>query len=246
MRRIAMGLSLLWLLSASGMLPATEPTVAPADLQHELARLDPPWYDREQDSWKRVAIREEAPATSRSPSADAAGAGLVWTSLVAWLLLTAVIVALALLIREIFRDAQGDSLAEAAATGAAPTRRPVDLTSLPFIVDDSADPEGEAEAAFARGDWNRAVVWTYVRLLICLDAAGIIRLGPGATDRGCLRQAQAAVREGRPQQVATALERTIIVFEQTYFGHQDTDRQAAFQVRDALAAAKVALAEEPR
>jgi hypothetical protein len=246
MNRIRLWLVALCLVLAAGPLPGTEPATAPTDLQRELARLDPPWYDRDQDSWKRIAIRDEPVAKTRSQSADDTGVGTVWTSLVAWLLLTAVIVALAMLIREILRDVQGGGTARTSEPGTNPARRPVDLSALPFTVDESADPDAEAEAAFARGDWHRAVVWTYVRLLIRLDAADIIRLGPGATDRGCLRQAQSATRAGRPNQTAIALERTLTVFERTYFGHQAPDREAAVQVRHDLAAAEAALAEEAR
>lgn len=216
-------------------LVAVEPEPPLQEVRQHLRNLDPPWYDAERDAWKRMDIAKPAEKGS-----------VTWTALVAWTLLAAVVIALALLIADLLRHWRPDSGAAGDQAGDRTKLRAIDFSALPFQVDESADPAREVEAAFAAGDWSRVVVWTYVLVLLRLDQAGIIHLGPGATDRGCLRQARSAVAEGRPRAAAEHLETIVAIFERSYFGHVAATASEAEIVRAGYRDLIKILADEER
>ena len=216
-------------------LVAVEPEPPLQEVRQHLRNLDPPWYDAERDAWKRMDIAKPAEKGS-----------VTWTALVAWTLLAAVVIALALLIADLLRHWRPDFGAAGDQAGDRTKLRAIDFSALPFQVDESADPAREVEAAFAAGDWSRVVVWTYVLVLLRLDQAGIIHLGPGATDRGCLRQARSAVAEGRPRAAAEHLETIVAIFERSYFGHVAATASEAEIVRAGYRDLMKILADEER
>lgn len=216
---------------------------SPDPIREHLRGLEAPWYDTAKDDWRRIEIPQ--PPIPEQSSQETGDLGM---SLFGWVVLALVVTAVALLVADLLRQLRhraGGSGSEAEAKGR-PAPRPIDLSTLPFQVDESSDPAHEAEAAFAAGDWTRAVIWTYVLQLLRLDQAGVIHLGPGATDRGCLRQARAAAAEGRPAGLAEHLERTVSIFERAYFGHQPATRAEAEEVRAGLAAIGGLLVGEDR
>ncbi len=214
---------------------------SPDPIREHLRGLEAPWYDAAKDDWRRIEIPQ--PPTPEQSSRETGGLGM---SLFGWVVLVLVVTAVALLVVDLLRQLRPRAGGSEVETKGRPAPRPIDLSTLPFQVDESSDPAHEAEAAFAAGDWTRAVIWTYVLQLLRLDQAGVIHLGPGATDRGCLRQARAAAAEGRPVGLADHLERTVGIFERAYFGHQPATRAEAEEIRAGLAEIGVLLAGEDR
>jgi len=236
---------LLILLLVVGLVPAAEPS-READLHQQLRDLKAPWYDAGRDDWRRIELPEARERRTEEPTTTH-GDGHWSVGPVAWLLLLVVLVVVVLLILDLVQAwRRGAVGVEDAAGPQRPALRPVDLSHLPFHVDESADPEREAEAAFAAGDWNRAVVWNYVVQLVACDHAGLIRLGPGATDRGCLRQARESAREGRPSAGGEVLAATLAVFERAYFGHVPATSEEASAVRAGTRHLRDALVAEGR
>jgi hypothetical protein len=231
------------LLLSLAVLPAAEP--AADDGREQLRKLEAPWYDAQRDGWRRIEI----PARTAKPEPDmktSIDGGSIDTGgfvqVLAWVILTLVVLLLAWMAFQSFRSLGPGGDLEVRAGGPAP--RPADLSSLPFTVPEASDPEAALEAAITAGDWSLAVVWVYAALLIRLDAAGMVRLGKGATNRGCLRQAEDAARAGRPQVAATTLADAVRVFERTYFGHRGATRSEAERLAAAYATVKTALVAE--
>ncbi|HTN77774.1 MAG TPA: DUF4129 domain-containing protein [Pirellulaceae bacterium] len=94
------------------------------------------------------------------------------------------------------------------------------IESLPFVV---ARPRGdlldEARAQYTAGNFRLAVIYLYSYLLVTLDKNQQIRLAKGKTNRQYLR-------ELRPQpELRSVVERTMISFEDVFFGDHDLTRE---------------------
>jgi len=89
------------------------------------------------------------------------------------------------------------------------------LRELPLVPDESPHEDDlllAAERAAAAGDYGRAIIWLYAYQLTELDRHRVIRLVKGKTNRQYLREL------GRQSPIRPLLERTIVTFEEVYFG----------------------------
>jgi hypothetical protein len=101
-----------------------------------------------------------------------------------------------------------------------PTANVERLEQLPF---DLARPQGnllsEARRLYEQGRYSEAVVYLFSYELVTLDRHQWIHLTKGKTNRQYLREA------GKSPQVRGLLERTMVAFEDVFFGHHDLDRE---------------------
>ena len=216
--------------------PVPAPTTATDhSIQDQLGDWEPIWYDKNEQTWRRVAVRKaETPKEeSRPPRADWMPADTVGWILVG-LVVTIVVVALILAIRS-WIALQGSGALDGQEIRRTPARASARLQYLPFQVDIAANPQAELDKALANGDWNKAIIWSYVKLLLTLEESGLLHLRPGATDRGCLQQVQTNVQAlNRPIEIVGILKDIILLFQRSYFGHQDADQQMAKQATHGL------------
>ncbi len=184
-----------------------------------LRETPPLWYDNERDGWRRVEVR--APTVPKPDDYAPRRGGWEIGGFFGWLMLSAVIAATAWLIWQLVRNLgprQG-GLPEENAPHAA-VRAATDLSALPFAAaEGQRDPERALAEALNRGDWKRAVAWSFVLHLVALDQAGVIRLAKGVTNRRYLRTVTAWAEDGAGRAPApAALAATIAVFERVWFG----------------------------
>ena len=193
-----------------------------------------PWYDEQQDAVRRIAVqppRETAahrgsnwqadpfpdPASRRSWGWDGSALravveALLWSGLLgllAWLMYY--------LVRSYLRQHAAVDTEE----DAEPNRRTAEevIERLPFeIARPQADLLGEARRLYEAGAYAQAVVYLFSYQLLLLDRHQQIRLARGKTNRQYLRELQ-------PQpDLRGLLERTMLTFEQVFFGHYPLDR----------------------
>jgi hypothetical protein len=93
------------------------------------------------------------------------------------------------------------------------------VEALPFKV---RRPRGdlleEARRHYQAGNYNEAIIYFYSYLLVELDKSQLIRLTRGKTNRQYLREIR------RQPLLFELLEKTMIAFEDVFFGHHSLDR----------------------
>lgn len=219
-----------WVL-AFGQAGAGESADATAgdSVRSALRETPPLWYDTERDGWRRVEVR--APAEPKPVDyAPRGGGGWEIGGFFGWLMLGAVIAATAWLVWQLVSNLgprQGGLPVENSPKAA--VRAAADLSALPFAeAEGRRDPERALAEAMERGDWKRAVAWSFVLHLVALDQAGVIRLAKGVTNRRYLRTVSAWADEGAGRGPApAALAATIAVFERVWFGQQPVGQEQA-------------------
>mgnify|MGYP006274899679 CR=1 FL=1 len=193
-----------------------------------------PWYDPTQDELKRINVKPpKAPPQTQSASKswfedwDFSGLKTLFESLgeVARILIYTVAAAiLGLLIyflvkvflkRSTENDDGGDEEEEAEIGG-------VDrIDELPIQI---AAPRGdflsEARRRYEAGDYSGAIVYLFSYELLHLDRHQRIQLTKGKTNRQYLREVRAIPR------LQAMLARTMIAFEDVFFGHHPLDRSS--------------------
>jgi hypothetical protein len=194
-----------------------------ADPARDLLRdHKPPWYDGQRDDWRRIEV-PKPPEPSSQDLPEGLGSGVDVSGL-AWVLVAALAAAVALAVFRLLseRRAAETEERETAARPATPAAR---IGHLPFAHDDR-DPDEALREALAVGDWARAAVWIYVRTLLALDRAQVLRLERGATNRVHVAAVRrwAAETPGRGPAVP-AVEAIVGAFEAVYFGRQSIDRE---------------------
>jgi hypothetical protein len=109
----------------------------------------------------------------------------------------------------------------------------------------AADPETALAEAKRRGDWDAAVVWIYVRLLLALGAAGAVRLAPGTTNRAHLN-ATRSWAAGKPSRTSVhrTAQRSVSIFESIRFGGEHANAALVADLERAADAAQRQLAQE--
>lgn len=203
-----MGLLLaVGLLFAYGLVANATLAEAPEDLARQSLRQGNfPWYDAEKDDIKPTRVRK--PRELPEPS-KVSRSRIPWSA-VGIILIVLAIAAMVILGYWAWRrwaPCQGGK--EEAARVAA------QLRELPLVPEDSpqeTDLLQASERAAAAGDYRRAIIWLYAYQLAELDRHRLIRLMKGKTNRQYLREL------GRESPVAPLLERTIVTFEEAYFG----------------------------
>lgn len=239
---LPLGVRAVWLLGllALGPGPAWAAEAGQADTAVERGRealsgrTRFPWYDAEQDALRRIDVQPPADtaenrrstwqANPSVPDSSGPSFGTDWSGLgavieaIIWLGLLGLLVWLVyFLVRSYLRQHSAPEAEEAAAEAA---RSEADLIeSLPFDVRrPQADLLAEAKRLYELGAYAQAVIYLFSYQLIRLDRGQYIRLARGKTNRQYLRELQP-----RPD-LRGILERTMLVFEEVFFGHYPLDR----------------------
>jgi hypothetical protein len=193
-----------------------------------------PWYDAERDALRRVDVQPPADtaenrrstwqANPSLPDSTGSSFGTDWSGLWAviealiWLgLLTLLVWLVYFLVRSYLRQHSPPEAEEAAAEE---VRSQADLIeTLPFDVQrPQSDLLAEARRLYELGAYAQAILYLFSYQLIRLDRGQQIRLARGKTNRQYLRELQP-----RPD-LRGILERTMLVFEEVFFGHYPLDR----------------------
>lgn len=192
-----------------------------------------PWYDAEKDSLRRIDVQPPRDTVEHRrsnwqadplPSSKGPAFGTDWSGLRAlveaalWAGLLAILGFLIyFLVRTYLRSHAAPDAADS------PEREPktaADLIeSLPFEV---PRPQGdlleEAKRLYEQGAYAQAMVYLFSYQLVQLDRHQAIRLARGKTNRQYLRELSS-----RPE-LSGILERTMVAFEDVFFGHHWLDR----------------------
>jgi hypothetical protein len=94
------------------------------------------------------------------------------------------------------------------------------VEDLPFqLKKPSGDFLSEAQRLYEAGKYSEAIIYLFSYQLVALDKRHVIRLAKGKTNRQYLRETRS--REPLKQ----LLQRTMISFEDVFFGHHDLSRE---------------------
>jgi hypothetical protein len=195
-----------------------------------------PFYDRQKDDVRQLNV--EPPAET----ADSANRRSKWTGkkgtgrtrgggggptasffgeLLQALGLAALIIFIAVIAYLIARAFLKNEVTETKVSKVVETSRDVDkVQALPFQL---RKPTGnflaEAERLYSAGNYSEAVIYFYSHLLVELDAHHVIRLAKGKTNRQYLRETRTRLV------LRDILGRTMIAFEDVFFGHHELSRE---------------------
>jgi hypothetical protein len=192
-----------------------------------------PWYDAEQDALRRIDVKtpreasenrnstwqakpsQPRPTTTRNWS----GLGWLW-QIIQTLFWMGLIALLALLVYLLVRAYVTYEHAEETPAPVPESRTEADLIeSLPFQVSrPQTDLLGAARGYYEEGAYDKAIVYLYSYQLVKLDQHHAIRLARGKTNRQYLRELVS-----RPD-LHGMLERTMVAFEDVFFGHHALPR----------------------
>jgi len=234
-----------WCICAGWLLGAVVTAVRAADISRSDAAVETgrqalqgrtryPWYDAQQDGLRRIDVQPPAETAENrrskweadlwDPSSSQPSFGTDWSLL--WAIIEAVIWLglLALLVWLIYYLAQTylrqHAAPEAEDVVADEARTQADLIeSLPFDVRrPQSDWLAEARRWAELGEYGQAIIYLFSYQLIRLDRGQHIRLARGKTNRQYLRELQ------RRPDLRGILERTMLAFEDVFFGHYPLDR----------------------
>lgn len=187
-----------------------------------------PWYDAENDDLRRVDLPEEKEPDEKDQSGpdlrtDTSGFGQVMGTIVQvlfWIFVVLVFAALVgVLIWAFTRGEAKESQTEG--TDVVESSDEVDrMENLPFQVKrPQSDLLAEARRHYEQGNYREAIIYLFSYQLIQLDKFHFIRLTKGKTNRQYLSE----VRPRPP--ISRLLERTMMAFEDVFFGDHDLERQ---------------------
>lgn len=200
-----------------------------------------PWYDEKSDGlrpvdveppadlknrqsdWLRKPKKQKVKKKTTSGAAAAFGEAFwLFLRILGWTVLAIALVALGYALVRAFLLAEGSkaSDSEPAAAEADP-RSDVDrVESLPFqLKETQGDLLSQARSAYEAGNYAEAIVYLYSYQLVELDKHQLIRLTKGKTNRQYLRE----VRKRRD--LFGLLQRTMLVFEDVFFGNHSLERK---------------------
>ncbi len=183
-------------------------------------RLQIPWYDSDADALQPIPLPEPWPwwkvlgdwlRPLGRMSADPLYV-LMWIVIIAVLLVVAWYVYRAIRERRrsesAERDAKIDKLVAADR-----------VEALPFLRKRSHDDLlGQARRCYEQGDYGEAIIYLFSYELVELDRHALVRLAKGKTNRQYLREAR------RAKPLARMVERTMVAFEDVFFGRKHLDR----------------------
>ncbi len=199
-----LGLAVLFI---SGLASDVALAEVPEDLARQSLRQGGfPWYDAARDDIKPTRVRK--PREVPEPS-EVSRFHIPWSSV------GIILICLAMAAMVILGYWAWRRWAPWQAGKAEATRVVAQLQELPLVPEDSpqeTDLLQASERAAAAGDYRRAIIWLYAYQLTELDRHRLIRLMKGKTNRQYLREL------GRQSPIAPLLERTIVTFEEAYFG----------------------------
>jgi hypothetical protein len=185
---------------------------------------DYPWYDADSDGIRRIDVEEEdEPSTTSTRGASAAG-GLI--ELMAWLglgLVLAIIIGML-----VWFFLANESRVEMPMEDEVDDdrRRQIDrLEALPFQVKrPDADLLAEARRHYEQGNYGEAIIYLFSHQLIQLDKSQHLTLTKGKTNRQYLRELHQGER-GAIDGLRGILEKTILAFEDVFFGRHELPRE---------------------
>lgn len=201
---VLMGLALVLLLGGPPRFAVGETEEA---AREALRRGGFPWYDAAKDDIKPTRVRKPPLDSNMGPPLRL---WIPWSAIGTMVICLAIAAAVILgyFVWRRWKPWQGRR-GEAARIAAG-------LRELPLAPEDSSPHEDNlllaAERAAAAGDYRRAIIWLYAYQLTELDRHRLIRLVKGKTNRQYLREL------GRQSPIRPLLERTILTFEEVYFG----------------------------
>jgi hypothetical protein len=195
-----------------------------------------PWYDKQQDSLRRIDVQTSRDAARhrnstwqaepfqpaqqrRQTVGDSSVLGTIVQTILWFGLLGLLALLVVLLVRAFMR---AEPVADEAAQGdTREVRSEEDLIeSLPFDVSrPQSDLLGEARRHYEQGNYGEAIVYLFSYQLVRLDQHHLIRLTRGKTNRQYLRELVS-----RPW-LHAILTTTMVAFEDVFFGHHTLDRQ---------------------
>jgi hypothetical protein len=193
-----------------------------------------PWYDRQDDSLRRIDVRtrddaakhrnstwQADPARPSGASRTTLRRSSVLGKIVQTVLWFGLLALLALLIFFLVRAfMRAEPTEDSQATDAEQPRSEEDLIeSLPFdVTRPQSDLLGEARRHYEQGAYGEAIIYLFSYQLVRLDQQHLIRLTRGKTNRQYLGE---LVSRPRLQRM---LESTMVAFEDVFFGHHDLQR----------------------
>jgi hypothetical protein len=189
-----------------------------------------PWYDPDSDGLQRMDVRPPRDVAARKskwqPSNAPAYSWPPWLSIVIevvfWIVLVLALLAVVYtLLRALlittgdWRSGTGGSSADDLLHG------DIDrIESLPFqLKAPQTDLLAQARQHYEAGEFGQAIIYLYSYQLIQLDRHQLIRLTKGKTNRQYLREVLSR------RELRELLSRSMIAFEDVFFGHHTLDRQ---------------------
>lgn len=199
-----------------------------------------PWYDPQADELRPIKPRPQSPpddplrrstweaqtnpAAPKKPAAPGAvrGGGSISPLLqflgIALLTALLVIVTLLLLFRAQLQKWTAFTELEEEAPGTSIAVDQIDALPVPVRSADG-DLLAEARRQYEAGDYGSAIIYLFSYQLLQLDRHHMIRLAKGKTNRKYLREVQ------RTPELRGLLERTMIAFEDVFFGRHQLERE---------------------
>jgi len=173
-------------------------------------RLQIPWYDAETDAVRPIPI-----ATRWEWDLAWLAEPIYWLLIV---LLVALLVALAWFVLRMVRERQRRH-APTAGAKTDPLVLADRIEALPYLRERSQDDLlAQARRQYQEGNYSEAIIYLYSHELVELDRSATIRLAKGKTNRQYLREA------ARMRSMKGLLERTMVTFEDVFFGRRTLDR----------------------
>lgn len=184
---------------------------------------DFPWYDKQADDLRRIDVKAPADLKNRKSKWEAAPAP-TWSmpdwlatmfEVLGWTLVVAAIATVIYLLVRAFLFAEQKSAQVSSSGEGTPTAGDVArVESLPFqLKRPQSDLLAEARRLYEAGNFSDAIIYYYSYLLVELDKHQFIRLAKGKTNRQYLREVR------RRNELWDLLQRTMISFEDVFFGH---------------------------
>jgi len=191
-----------------------------------------PWYDYDNDAVRRLDVEaardtaEHRNSTWRAkpPTANQSSWG-GWSPLgeiVRWMLWGSLILLAAVLAALLIRAFLASESRRAASMAVEEEIRTEEdlIESLPFQVKrPRTDLLGEARRHYEQGNYGEAVIYLFSYQLVRLDQHHLIRLTRGKTNRQYLYEVWQA------PELRDMLQRTMLAFEDVFFGHHPLDRE---------------------
>ena len=186
-----------------------------------------PWYDAQSDQVQRVDVEPPEDFANRhsrwefQPPTWSFPTWLVETiQVVLWILLGLVLLTVVYYLVRAFVAYEAGALGASTSSVAITTGHADRVESLPFQVKRPlANFLDEARRHYEAGRFGEAIIYLYSYQLVELDKHQVIRLSKGKTNRQYLREVR------RRSGLSDLLERTMVTFEDVFFGNHRLERQ---------------------
>ncbi|HET6883660.1 MAG TPA: DUF4129 domain-containing protein [Pirellulales bacterium] len=212
--------SLVALLGAAGSArwACAEQAAGVEEAREALGREGFPWYDKQEDALKPVHVSEPWDLPQGSKTNFSFGvSGWEWLMFAAFVAVLAVVIWLlikAYLNREETLSTAGSHRLKQTAVDDAAR-----IEALPFrIRRGDIDLLAEARRLYEEGKYGEAIIYLFSYQLVEMDRRQVIRLAKGKTNRQYLRDLR------RLPPLRTLVERSMIAFEEVFFGGHTLDR----------------------